>query len=214
MFSSITMKEMIALPGTGSKVASVSTAAATVAAAPSVATAAAITCLGRTIKRNDVRKKLVTLHPRKPSLRTSTAVACFHRMKLRIADGEKKDAGHTLWKALLPSLRTSSAAAAGTSAATTAILRVTHIATAKAGAASATTTPATSSSAATSAKAASGIAHLTQPRRNDLLVLVEHFAQLANDTRVLLVDKSESRSSVTGTTRTTDTVDIVVNVGR
>mmetsp|Transcript_20121 Transcript_20121/g.41456 ORF Transcript_20121/g.41456 Transcript_20121/m.41456 type:complete len:499 (-) Transcript_20121:512-2008(-) len=71
---------------------------------------------------------------------------------------------------------------------------------------------ATATASATTASATRG-GHLVQPRRNNLIVLFKHVTKLADDTGVLFVDERKRATSVSGTTGTSNSVNVVVNVG-
>lgn len=79
-----------------------------------------------------------------------------------------------------------------------------------------TSTAAAASRASTTAGAATERAlasNVLEEGRNLLVGLLEKVNQVANDTTVATVEEGSGDTSVTGTSSTTDTVDVVVNVG-
>lgn len=80
---------------------------------------------------------------------------------------------------------------------------------------SATATAATTATTTATATAERGLAgNGLKEGRNLLVSLLEEFKKLADDTTVATVEESSGNTSVSSTTGTTDTVDVVINVGR
>jgi hypothetical protein len=75
------------------------------------------------------------------------------------------------------------------------------------------TTAATTSSTATAAEAGALTRNVLQKAGKFLVSLFEQFDQVSNNASIATVEEGGGETSVTGTTSTTDTMDIVVNVG-
>ena len=79
---------------------------------------------------------------------------------------------------------------------------------------SSTTATTTASAAATAAAKASALTSDSLEESGNLLVgFLEKLEKVTNDTSIAAVEESSGDTSVSGTTSTTDTVDVVVNVG-
>ena len=71
--------------------------------------------------------------------------------------------------------------------------------------------PTSSTTATTAPTTVTG--HLVKPSGDLLVVFFKHFSKFSNDARVFLVNKGQCASGVSGTSGTTNTMDIVINVG-
>jgi hypothetical protein len=105
----------------------------------------------------------------------------------------------------------SSSPSAGTAAeATTAAAHTTNIAV---GRASTTTTTTAATTAAAAAKAGAFTGDALEEGRDLLVSLLQQVEEIANDTAVATVEERGGDTSVSGTTGTTNTMNVVVNVG-
>jgi hypothetical protein len=146
---------------------------------------------------------------------TSTAItSCRRRCAVSSSAGTAR--GWTAEASTVAALRSSSPVAATTTtsaaeSASTAASKATNIAVSGAStAASASTSATTTAAAKASALASNGLKEL----RNLLVGLLEEINEVSDNTTVAAVEEGSGDTGVSGTTSTTDPMDIVVNIGR